>query len=348
MANPGNQLTPVIVTPGESELHGQGDFSAGTSALFFYTFTDIDGNLYDPSDVGAVVIDPNGDIAATIDFFDRFDLGEFGLTWNIPTTAVIGAYTITLTYVAETTTGPETKTFVDSFVIREKSISGPVNRRLFALRKFTESLIGTTQRIPIFNEPAIMNRSRTEAHLSFKKWNQPAGARVMLNGQLRDSGFTIDYLNGKIIFDSPLLQQDTVSVDYNFRWFADDEIDNFIENGINIFNIWPPATFNSITNISVEWAPVVVYSAAVDVYRRWMMDINFQQPTKIFGSLERSSKVFNQMETAKKNYEEARDKMLEQKKYGPYVGLTRTITVPEFTLPGGRSRWFRMLFKSGV
>ena len=38
-------------------------------------------------------------------------------------------------------------------------------------------------------------------------------------------------------------------------------------------------------------------------------------------------------------------KLYEQKKYGPYVGLTKTVTAPEFTLPGGRSRWFRYLFK---
>ena len=28
-----------------------------------------------------------------------------------------------------------------------------------------------------------------------------------------------------------------------------------------------------------------------------------------------------------------------------FTGLTRAVVVPEYTLPGGRSRWFRYLFK---
>ena len=42
--------------------------------------------------------------------------------------------------------------------------------------------------------------------------------------------------------------------------------------------------------------------------------------------------------------EEDLNKMYEQKKFGPYVGLTRMVVVPEYTLPGGRSRWFRYMF----
>jgi len=78
-----------------------------------------------------------------------------------------------------------------------------------------------------------------------------------------------------------------------------------------------------------------------------MMDILFQEPTKIFGGPERANQVFTQMDTLKKNYEDFLTKLLEQKKYQPYAGLTKTVTVPEYTLPGGRSRWFRYLFKGG-
>jgi hypothetical protein len=53
------------------------------------------------------------------------------------------------------------------------------------------------------------------------------------------------------------------------------------------------------------------------------------------------------METLKKNYEEEFTRLLEQKKFGRYP-RTKAITVPEFTLPGGRSRWFRYMFGGGV
>ena len=86
-------------------------------------------------------------------------------------------------------------------------------------------------------------------------------------------------------------------------------------------------------------------AAAVFIMQRWMTDILFQEPAKIFGGLDRANEIFAHMNELKKNYEDRLDKMLEQKKNFPYLGLTKTVTVPEFTLPGGRSRWFRYLFK---
>ena len=46
----------------------------------------------------------------------------------------------------------------------------------------------------------------------------------------------------------------------------------------------------------------------------------------------------------KKNYEGDWEKLVEQKKLGPYPS-SKLIVTPEYTLPGGRSRWFRYLFK---
>ena len=136
-----------------------------------------------------------------------------------------------------------------------------------------------------------------------------------------------------------------MKVSYNFRWFTDAELDGFLEQGVNIVNIWPPQSTYTVRTIDDRWLIAAEYAAAVDVLRRWMMDILFQEPAKIFGGPQRANEIFGHMDTLKKNYEDRLNKMLEMKKYGPYVGLTRTVTIPEFTLPGGRSRWFRYLFK---
>jgi hypothetical protein len=49
----------------------------------------------------------------------------------------------------------------------------------------------------------------------------------------------------------------------------------------------------------------------------------------------------------KKNYEESFKGFLDAKKLGPYPKSVAVVT-PEYTLPGGRSRWFRYIFSGGT
>jgi len=72
--------------------------------------------------------------------------------------------------------------------------------------------------------------------------------------------------------------------------------------------------------------------------------LQFQQPAQIFGGPEQAKQAFANFETLKQNYSSDWEKLLEQKKFGPYP-TTRMVVTPEYTLPGGRSRWFRYLFK---
>ena len=88
----------------------------------------------------------------------------------------------------------------------------------------------------------------------------------------------------------------------------------------------------------------VIYAAVTDALREMLMSLQFQEPQMVFGSPERAQNVFSNLDNLKKNYEESLKGLLDAKKNGPYTGLTKAIVVPEYTLPGGRSRWFRYLF----
>lgn len=166
-----------------------------------------------------------------------------------------------------------------------------------------------------------------------------------MNGKLMTSGYSVDYLNGRIDFTHDIAEEDEVLCSYNFRWFTDLELDDFIEQGIGYVNMWPPQMNWTIITLPHPWPVATITAAAVFVLQRWLMDILFQEPAKVFGGLERANEIFGHMNELKKNHEDRLDKMLENKKKFPYAGLTHTVTVPEFTLPGGRSRWFRYLFK---
>lgn len=333
----------VVSGAGTPQADGQGTFVVGSLAYFFLDFFDAIGEPFDPSDINIEILDSAGETVEEIENADKVDVGTFVVNWDIPADTTPGKYTLSVEYVAETPSGPETNTYTEDFVVIESG--SYIDHRQIAFRAYLESLIGYTQKCPVFHEPARLDKTRTLAALTFPRWNQVAGAKVFINGQPRETGFSVDYLKGQVLFDSALSVYDQVSVSYNFRWLTDEELDGFIANGFNIFNNWPPHTVYNITNLPERFAVAVFYGAAIDAIRRWMMDVQFQEPAKIFGGLDMATKIFGQMDTLKKNYEEWLEKILEQKKYGPYVGLTKTITVPEYTLPGGRSRWFRYLFK---
>jgi hypothetical protein len=343
-------IPPVIDAPGTTEVSGSGSFVPGSVAMFFFTFVDIHGELFDPSDIDVSIKDPNNVEIAIITGADKLSLGRFAIGWDIPRDADSGKYTLDVIYTYESHTGPIVNNFSEPFVILEGS-DNLISVRQLAWRAYLETMIGYSQRIPVFHEPAIMNKNLTVAKLSFPRgiksgpWNQSAGVEVLVNNQIRESGFSVDYLRGEVIFDKALSEYDQVMVSYNFRWFKDEELDAFVAQSINLVNNWPPHSSFGINNVPERFGIAVFYGAAIDAIRRWMMDVQFQEPAKIFGGLDRANTIFGQMNDLKKNYEEWLEKILDAKKYGPYVGLTKTVTAPEYTLPGGRSRWFRYLFK---
>ena len=331
--------TPIIVAPGQIQFEGGGSFILGSTAVFFFTFTDINGQLYDPYQFSIEILDPNGTSVETGTNLDKVESGIFAYTWEIPSDETVGKHTLNLTYTYETIDGAVTDIHTEEFIVIDSGQEGydAYSYRQVACRAFLESLMGYIQRIPIFHEPARFNKARTTCELSFPRWNQTAGIKVYVNGDVKESGYTVDYLNGKVYFSKAMSSYDETHVSYNFRWFTDFELDSFIEQGVNTVNIWPPASSYTIDTIDDRWLIAAEYGAVINVYRRWMSDVQFQEPIKIFGSLQRAQEVFGNFDTIKKNYEDQLNKMLEIKKFAqPYVGLTKTITVPEFTLPGGR------------
>jgi len=335
MPIPGGMTRPVEGSA-NPEVTGSGSFIIGTSAVFYFTFVNLRGLHYDPSAFSIEIFDPDGVSIGTDEYLDKIITGEFAYVWAIPTTSASGAYTLTLTYTVETASGPVDETHTESFVITKRGAGGLTFKRI-TYRAFLESLIGYIQRIPVWHEIIRFDdKARTRGYLSFPRWNQSAGARIWLNGELLESGHTIDYVNGRVTFEHDISAEDELICNYNFRWFSDLELDDFIEHGINMTNMWPPQQGWNINNIPVPWILTAEIAAAVFVLQRWMLDILFQEPSKIFGGLDRANEIFNHMNELKKNYEDQLDKMLSQKKNFPYLGVTKTVTIPEFTLPGGR------------
>jgi hypothetical protein len=96
---------------------------------------------------------------------------------------------------------------------------------------------------------------------------------------------------------------------------------------------------------ATRFVPAVLIRAATDAIREMMFALSFQEPQQVFGGPEGADRTFQRLDSLKKNWEEEWKMLFENKRLGPYprMGL---IAVPEFTLPGSRSRWFRYLFST--
>ncbi len=341
------ELIPITRVAGNPSINTRGSFIVGTTGLFFLTFSDIHGGLFNPSDIDLTILDSDGATVETIVEADWLELGEYVTEWEIPADQEPGLYTLRVDYVLEQAGGSSTEFFTEDFSVQEADarVVSPV---VIIYRKLLETLLGYTQRLPVFHEIGRLNETRTIASFSFPRWNQPAGARVFINGNLTTSGFTVDFLQGEITFSAILSQYDEIQASYAFRWFTDEELDKFIEQAVDVFNQYPPHTNFNIATMEANYPRggiTVAHQAAVFSLRRIMLDLIVQEPAKVFGGMERADKISGALNTLKKDMEEEIAELYKMKAKGPYVGLTKTVTVPEFTLPGGRSRWFRYLFK---
>lgn len=320
-----------------------GNFSRGTVNNLFLKVTDIDGVSKSAESVKITIqsLEPYSEVIISGKVASTVQSGYYFYEWDIPSDAPLGNYLVTWNYLLD----DEESSLTQELIVNDKPESenaywGFLND----LRMALEFHIKPAMNIPVYFEQAKPSRNMTKYKFTFPRWNQSAGVRLYRNQEIIDSGVTINYFKGEVEFDSPQSSYDVINCDYNFRWFEDAALYRFLQNGVERFNYYPPVSYYRIDSLPPRAIPPVLYSATVDALREMMMSLQFQEPQMVFGSPERAQSVFGNFETLKKNYEESLKGMLDAKKNGPYAGLTKMIVVPEYTLPGGRSRWFRYMF----
>ena len=320
-----------------------GNFSQGTMNNLFLKVTDMDGKAKAVEDVKITISrdeaysDPIIDLATVSSIQD----GYYFYEWSISTDAIPGNYTITWTYLLD----DEESSTIQSVIVSEKPSAenaywGAVND----LRVALEFHIRAAMNIPVYFEQSKPSRDKKTFKFTFPRWNQSAGVRVYRNQEIVDSGVTINYFKGEVVFDQPLSTYDVVNCDYNFRWFDDGQLYRFLQAGLQRYNFFPAASYYTLDQLPDRAVSPVIYGAVIDALREMLMSLQFQEPQLVFGSPERAQNVYSNLEGLKKNYEETLKGMLDAKKNGPYAGLTKMVVTPEYTLPGGRSRWFRYMF----
>ena len=335
-------MSPIKVVPDY-----RGTFIQGSTSTLFLSITDVHGTPVRAESL-VVSVSKDGTSVITNAKPDLVRSGFYTFDWTVPSDAATGTYLVTWDYVADGYTGTE----LQQIVITASGDTANAQVQLYGsrisdYRVALSEMICCAQKIPVFHEQALPDIVNKKFKFTFSKWNQAYGTRIYRNNKLVEDGCTINYFNGTVLFDSPLSSYDTIHADYNFRWFSDEQLDRFIFNALSIVNFNPPQSAYNIDILPDIYVPLILYGAAKDAMRELLMCLNFQQPQQVFGGPEAARSAFSNIETLKKNYEEEFKTLLEKKKYGRYP-RTKAIVVPEYTLPGGRSRWFRYMFGSGV
>jgi hypothetical protein len=321
----------------------RGSFRQNSTATVFLRVMELNSDAQDAEAISLTISDGDSNIVSS-GTPEKISEGFYAYDWVIPYNQNPGEYSVKWNYTVSGIARNELQSVVVSI---DASDTGLYSGRVTEFRAALVQMIYAAMHIPVYNEQAKPSHDGKTFYFALKNWNQSAGVRIFRNGNIVKSGVTVNFEKGCIVFDEALTEFDQVNADYNFRWFTDADLDRFLSNGTHMMNMFPPVTRNSLMTVDDRFIPIILYGAVVDALRSMMLSLQFQEPQLVFGGPDAASKQFGNFEQLKKNYEETWNKLLEQKKLGPYKGLTRMITTPPFSLPGGRSRWFRYLFSGG-
>jgi len=219
------------------------------------------------------------------------------------------------------------------------------------IKNFRYAFLDLAERIPIYNEQLKKNSdiSPTEFRSAFDKWNKSPSPIIRKNQVIISSGFAIDHGNGNVVFSGAQEYNDSIDASYTFSFFTDDQILSYFDRATSIYQISPPFSGPSTIYAGTESTQyLIMIGAASFAFRDLMFSMAFQETRLIFDNAsweEGWVQVKDLFKGLSEAYTKDWERVLESKKVKlPSIG---TVVIPEYTLPGGRSRFFRYLYKEG-
>ena len=202
--------------------------------------------------------------------------------------------------------------------------------------------------IPVYRELGQKNRTGTQVRFTWPDWNL-SNHIVRINGEQVDTGYSIDLDAATVTFAAPLHSTDEVDATYNFRYFTDQQLMGYLADAISQINVEPPqGIVYTVDNFPDQFIGVLLQGAAANAIKNILFCINYQEQQLLYGGKDGYKDAVSNFQALKENFEkEFREDKKTLKTKSPYPKISGVIQ-PEYTLPGGRSRWFRYLFSNGT
>lgn len=236
-------------------------------------------------------------------------------------------------------------------------------------------------RVRVLDEEVPFNRNRTVAFSSFPNWNYSPrpmirisslsndGARDPMeimsedDGILRTFGTTDNYptglkykldYQGRIYFidgnDEPLAVDyaDTVLATYYVRMFSGREMNDALYMALQQINALPGVTaYSSVGGAPYWYDAALVIGATYWLIRSLMLRLTNRETRLLVHEPGADDPWFDNLKTIADMYKTDWDSILKTLPKARYPSL-RTVVTPEYYLPGGRSRFFRYVWKGGA
>ena len=158
-----------------------------------------------------------------------------------------------------------------------------------------------------------------------------------------------DY-NGRLFFKnasgSPIQIEsyDSIYASYWVKMFTHSELNNALYMALQAINAQPGTSkFTSVASAPFYYDAALITGATYYLLRSLVVQLKNREFKLLLADPDNND-IFNQFKDDARLYKEDFDKFLEKLPLAKYP-TTKTIVTPEYMLPGGRSRFFRALFK---
>lgn len=218
-------------------------------------------------------------------------------------------------------------------------ISGPSNQG------DRDPMIQLSETAPIYTtindtfDPIIKNRDGYESGLT-NGHNYPDGLRYKCD--YKGNIYFIDANGNPVSIQS----YDNVLVSYSIKMFTNDHINNAMYMSLQQINAQPGASkYQSVASTPFFYEPAIVYGAVYYLLRSLLISLTNRQRRLLIEDPD--AQFVDQLRQTATMYKEDFDKMLEKLPIATYPGV-RSVVVPEYNMPGGRSRFFRYIWNIGT
>ena len=101
--------------------------------------------------------------------------------------------------------------------------------------------------IPVYQEQGYWGKDRKTLNFAYKNWQRSPGVILRKNNRIITSGYYADY-DGTIRLERAADPEDMYYATYQFKYFSDEELLDFLNMGLYAMNTIPPAStfFQSI------------------------------------------------------------------------------------------------------
>jgi hypothetical protein len=221
----------------------------------------------------------------------------------------------------------------------EVRISGPSNQG------DRDPLIQLSDTEPIYStinttyDPIIKNRDGYESQYTDGN-NYPNG--LMVKYDFMGNIYFIDENGSPVEIHS----YDNVLISYSIKMITNDHMNSSLYMALQSINAQPGASkYRQVSDAPYYYDPALVYGAAYYILRSLLVSLTSRQRRLLIEDPD--ARIADDIRQSATMYKEEFDKMLEKLPIAFYPGI-RSVVVPEFNMPGGRSRFFRYIWNIGT